>query len=108
MFEIAVEDVFTITGLGTVFLGSVQSGTISIGEPAVCRTRSADIPLRVIALQDKSGKRIERGEPGGLIGVVCKTIDLAKVSDSFMGEGDNRKPVGIRLVPGEKKKGWFS
>jgi len=108
MFEFAVEDIFTITGLGTVFLGEVQSGSLSVGEPVVCRTRSQDIPVRVIALQDKSGKKIERGEPGGLIGVVCKQIDLGKLSDSFMGDGENRKPAGVRLVPGEKKKGWWS
>ena len=107
-FEIEVLDVFTITGLGTVFLGNVESGSITVGEPAVCRTRSADIPLRVISLQDSSGKKIERGEPGALIGVVCKQIDLAKLSDSFMGEGSERKPSGIRLVPGPEKKHWWS
>ena len=91
-----------------MFLGRVESGSLSLGEPAVCRTRSADIPLRVISLRDSSDKKIERAEPGGLVGVVCKQIDLKKLSDSFMGEGDARKPVGVRLVPGPEKKGWFS
>ncbi|HEY6843651.1 MAG TPA: hypothetical protein VI391_05735 [Thermoanaerobaculia bacterium] len=89
MLEFAVEDVFTITGLGTVFLGNVQSGTISVGDPVVCRTQTGDVALRVIAVQDSSGKKIARGEPGSLVGVVCKTIDLAKFSNSF---------AGLRLV----------
>ena len=97
-----------MTGMGTVFLGNVESGTITVGEPVVCRTRSVDIPLRVIALKDKANKKIERGEAGNLIGVVCRPIDLAKLSDSMMGEGEERKPAGIRLVPGPEKKHWWS
>jgi len=83
MLEFAVEDVFTINGLGTVFLGSVQSGSISMGDPVVCRTPTEDIKLRVIAVQDSSGRKIAKGEPGGLVGVVCKTIDVSKFSNSF-------------------------
>ena len=89
MLEFAVEDVFTITGLGTVFLGNVQSGTIAMGDPVVCRMPTGDIKLRVIAVQDSSGKKIAKGEPGSLVGVVCKTVDLSKFSNSF---------AGLRLV----------
>ena len=108
MLEFAVEDVFTITGLGTAFVGKVESGAISVGDSLVCRTRSADIPVRVIALQDPSGNRIQRGESGAFIGVICKQIDLARLSDSFMGEGDFRKTVFVRLVPAPEKKHWWS
>ena len=101
-------DVFTITGLGTVFLGNVESGSITVGEPVVCRSRSTDIPLRVFQLKDSANKKIEKGEAGNLIGVVCKQIDLKLLSDSFMGEGEQRKPAGIRLVPGPEKKHWWS
>lgn len=89
MLEFTVEDAFTITGLGTVFLGNVQSGSISISDPVVCRTPTGDIAIRVIAVQDSSGRKIAKGEPGSLVGVVCKTIDLSKLSNSF---------AGLRLV----------
>ena len=108
MLEFAVEDVFTIAGLGTVFLGNVQSGAIAPGDAIVCRTRSSDIPVRVIAIQDSSGKKIKRGEPGSLVGVVCNAIDLARLSDSFAGEGNNRKVMGVRLVTAPEKKHWWS
>ena len=108
MLEFTVEDVFTIAGLGTVFLGKVESGTIAAGDAVVCRTRSADMPVRVIAVQDSSGHQIQKGEPGGMIGVVCKQFDLARLSDAFMGEGDNRKVAGVRLVTSPEKKRWWS
>jgi selenocysteine-specific translation elongation factor len=89
MLEFAVADVFTITGLGTVFLGNVESGSVCVGDPVVCRTPTGDIKLRIIAVQDSAGRKIAKGEPGGLVGVVCKTIDLSKFSNSF---------AGLRLV----------
>jgi len=89
MLEFAVEDVFTINGLGTVFLGTVQSGSISMGDPVVCRTPTGDIKIRVIQVQDSSGRKIQKGDLGSLVGVVCKTIDLSHLSNSF---------AGLRLV----------
>ncbi|HEY8182188.1 MAG TPA: hypothetical protein VII32_08100 [Thermoanaerobaculia bacterium] len=46
VFEMSVEDVVTITGVGTAFIGKVVSGSISVGDPVVCRTRSTEIPVR--------------------------------------------------------------
>jgi len=37
MFEINVEDIFSITGRGTVFVGRILSGKISVGDPALSR-----------------------------------------------------------------------
>ncbi|HJT17897.1 MAG TPA: hypothetical protein VJ853_10930, partial [Thermoanaerobaculia bacterium] len=58
-------------------------------DPVVCRTPAGDIKIRAIAVQDSSGRKIAKGEAGSLVGVVCKTIDLSKFSNSF---------AGLRLV----------
>ncbi|HEY8184013.1 MAG TPA: hypothetical protein VII32_17340 [Thermoanaerobaculia bacterium] len=107
VFEMSVEDVVTITGVGTAFIGKVVSGSISVGDPVVCRTRSTEIPVRVIGLRDASGKAITRGEPGSTVGVICNKVDLNSLSDSFSGEGDNRIIVGVTLATAPKKKRWW-
>jgi translation elongation factor EF-1alpha len=107
MFEMPVDDIFTLTGVGTVFVGKVLTGSISIGDRIVCRTPSTDVPVRVIAVQDGSGKPLKRGEPGILIGVVCNTIDLAALPGTNAGSADIGQVVGVRLVTAPEKKRWW-
>src|ERR1051326_6114775 len=103
----SVDDIFTLTGVGTVFVGKVLTGSISIGDRIVCRTPSTDVPVRVIAVQDGSGKPLKRGEPGILIGVVCNTIDLAALPGTNAGSADIGQVVGVRLVTAPEKKRWW-
>ena len=107
MFEMPVDDVFTITGLGTVFVGKVSAGSISAGDRIVCRTPSTEVPVRVIRVQDGAGKTLQRGEAGGLIGVVCNTIDLASLPGTNAGAADVGQVVGLRLVNAPEKKRWW-
>ena len=93
----AVEDVFTITGLGTVFAGKVETGSIAVGDRIVCRTPSAEMAMRVIGVQDVSGQAIKRGETGATVGVVCNTIDLSSFGTL----------LGVRLVSAPEKKHWW-
>lgn len=107
VFEMSVEDVVTITGVGTAFIGKVVSGSISVSDSVVCRTRSTEIPVRVIGLRDTSANTITRGESGSSVGVICNKVDLNSLSDSFSGEGDNRIVVGVTLATAPKKKRWW-
>ena len=104
----SVEDIFTITGVGTAFVGRVVSGSISVGDPVVCRTRSKEIPVRVIGLRGVSGETVTRGESGSTVGVICNKVDLDSLSDSFSGEGDSRTVAGVTLATAPKKKPWWS
>ena len=106
-FEMSVEDAVNITGVGTAFIGKVIRGSISVGDPVVCRTRSTEISVRVIGLRDASGKTVTRGDAGSTVGVICNKVDLDSLSDSFAGEGDNRKIVGVTLATAPKKKRWW-
>ena len=106
MFEMPVDDVFTITGLGTVFVGRASAGTISAGDRIVCRTPSTEVPVRVIRVQDGAGKTLPRGEPGPLIGVVCNTIDLTSLQGTNAGAAEIGQVVGLRLVTAPKKHWW--
>ena len=108
LFEMAVQDIFNMTGVGTVFTGKVTVGTIAVGDPVVCRTQSAVVPVRVIGVRDAAGKALARGEAGNTVGVVCNQIDLNSLAHAFAGEGDNRTVVGVTLATAPKKKHWWS
>jgi translation elongation factor EF-Tu-like GTPase len=103
MLEMMVEDIFTIEGRGTVFLGQVRSGSIAVGDPIICKTSSAEVSLRVIGVEEpRSGRQLEKGEPGSTIAVVCKAIDHAKLAGAWQGD----RVVGVTLIPGKKKGLW--
>jgi translation elongation factor EF-Tu-like GTPase len=107
MFEINVEDIFSITGRGTVFLGKILSGKISIGDPVLVKTRSKEINTRVISLEDPgTRKSVQSAEEGSTVGVVCKQIDHKSIADAWQGQGETARVVGVTLTPGTKKK-WY-
>jgi len=98
MFEMQVEDIFTIHGLGTVFTGKLLSGSISVGDQAICKTRSRELKIRVGQLMDASSKPIKTAEAGSTVGVVCKQMDLSAFSDSMEAAGDHNRVVGVSIV----------
>jgi translation elongation factor EF-Tu-like GTPase len=106
MFEIAVEDIFSITGRGTVFAGKILVGQISIGDPVLCKTPSREIRTRVISIEELgTRKSLQSAEAGARVGVLCKYIDHQSFSDAFSGEGENAKVIGVTLTLG--KKSWW-
>ncbi len=107
MFEILVGDIFTISGLGTVFAGKIRSGSISVGDPVVCKTRATEIHSQVIGLQEvATGRSIKRAEAGSTVGVICRKIKQSSLADAFEGEGNNMRVVEVTLVSGSKKRWW--
>lgn len=107
MFEIIIDDIFSITGRGTVFVGRILSGKISVGDPVLCTTRSTEINTRVIGLEEpKTGRLLESAESGSTVGVLCKYLDQKSLRDAFEGEGENARVVCVTLTPGTKKKWW--
>jgi translation elongation factor EF-Tu-like GTPase len=107
MFEMDVEDIFSITGRGTVFTGKVRSGSIAIGDSVVCKTSLAEVHTRVIGLHDHAGRSLETIEEGATIGVVCKTINHQDLRGAFEGEGETARVVsGVTLKLGPKKRWW--
>src|ERR1051326_6114776 len=81
--------------------------TNTVPTPVSVKMSSTDVPVRVIAVQDGSGKPLKRGEPGILIGVVCNTIDLAALPGTNAGSADIGQVVGVRLVTAPEKKRWW-
>lgn len=107
MFEFIVEDIFTITGRGTIFAGQLRQGSISVGDNLACKTRTVEVQTRVIALEEiPSGRLLQKADAGSNVAVVCKSIQHSDIADAWDGEGDSARVVGVTLVPGSKKPWW--
>ncbi|PWT89695.1 MAG: hypothetical protein C5B54_08530 [Acidobacteria bacterium] len=106
MFEMRVDDVFTISGVGTVLTGFMQSGSISVGDQAVCKTRSRELKIRVAGLVDASSKPIKIAENGSTVGVICKQLDLSIFSDSLQSRNGYNVIEGVTLSYAPKSHWW--
>ena len=75
-FRLTVQDVFTITGRGTVVTGRVEVGTVSVG--ATVRLTRADGTARDVQVSGLEAfrKRLDTASVGENIGVLLR--DLAK------------------------------
>jgi len=76
-FEFEVEDVFTITGRGTVATGRVTKGRIAVGDDVSFKSAKGDvIKSRINAIEAfrKTVKEASEGETVGLL--LAKPVDL--------------------------------
>lgn len=82
-FKITVEDVFTITGRGTVITGRVETGSVSVGDAVTLqRTDGSSRPVTVIGIEAfrKIKNSAAAGENVGLL--------LRQVNRNEVGKGD--------------------
>jgi translation elongation factor EF-Tu-like GTPase len=76
-FRMTIEDVFTITGRGTVVTGEVQSGAISVGDPIEVSGPPLPAPIPVtVAGIEAMRQRLKHAEAGAMIGLLFKEKDV--------------------------------
>lgn len=69
-FRITVQDVFSITGRGTVITGQIESGTVKIGDTVTLRRTdgsSRDVTITGIEMFRKMLDTAEKGDNVGLL-----------------------------------------
>jgi len=71
-FLMPVEDVFTITGRGTVATGRVEQGTIKVGEPVEIVGIRPKIQTTVVTGVEMFRKLLDQGQAGDNIGVLLR------------------------------------
>ena len=106
-FRMVVEDLFSITGRGTVFTGRVEGAPVSVRDSIVVKTPSREIRATVIGLEQLR-KTVSRAEVGVDVGVICRSIASEALADCYAGEGNDRRVHGLLLAsaPPSGKRWW--
>ena len=74
-FLLAIEDIFTITGRGTVVTGRVERGIVKIGDPVEIVGLSFETTKTVATSIEMFRKILDEGRAGDNIGVLLRGID---------------------------------
>ena len=77
-FLMPVEDVFSITGRGTVATGRIETGVVRVGDQVQLLGLGAD-KLTVVTGVEMFRKLLDEGEAGDNVGLLLRGIDKAEV-----------------------------
>ncbi|UPQ79691.1 elongation factor Tu [Flavobacterium azooxidireducens] len=78
-FLMPVEDVFTITGRGTVATGRIETGVANTGDPVEIIGMGADKLTSTVTGVEMFRKILDRGEAGDNVGLLLRGIDKADI-----------------------------
>ncbi len=78
-FLMPVEDVFSITGRGTVATGRIESGVINVGDPVEIVGLGAEKMKSVVTGVEMFRKILDRGEAGDNAGILLRGIDKKSI-----------------------------
>jgi elongation factor Tu len=78
-FLMSVEDVFTISGRGTVATGRVERGKVKVGEEVVIVGLQKEIPKKVVTGVEMFKKLLDEGVAGDNIGVLLRGTERKEV-----------------------------
>ncbi|MDD2524965.1 MAG: elongation factor Tu [Bacteroidales bacterium] len=78
-FLMPVEDVFSITGRGTVATGRIEAGIIKVGEEVQIIGLGAEGKKSVITGVEMFRKLLDRGEAGDNVGLLLRGIDKTEI-----------------------------
>ena len=78
-FLMPVEDVFTITGRGTVATGRLERGVIKVGDPAEIVGLSDEKMSTVVTGVEMFRKQLDQAEAGDNIGVLLRGIQRSEI-----------------------------
>lgn len=78
-FLLEIEDVFTITGRGTVVTGRVERGKIKVGDQVEVVGMSAEVRKTVATGLEMFRKTLDESQAGDNIGVLLRGVDKGEV-----------------------------
>ena len=78
-FLMPVEDVFTITGRGTVASGRIDRGTVKVGDEVEIVGLIEDVKKSVVTGLEMFHKTLDLGEAGDNVGVLLRGVDRDEV-----------------------------
>ena len=82
-FRITVQDVFSITGRGTVITGQIESGSITVGDTVTLRRKDGSSREVVVTGLEMFRKMLDTAKQGDNVGLLLRGIARNEV-----GRGD--------------------
>ena len=83
-FSLTVEDVFTITGRGTVVVGRVASGSVKVGDTVTLkRTNGSTITVTITAIE-MFRKILQTAKEGDDVGLLLRGLTKADIGPGDM------------------------
>ncbi|WP_121667183.1 elongation factor Tu [Mesonia aquimarina] len=79
-FLMPIEDVFSITGRGTVATGRIETGVANTGDPVEIIGMGAEKLTSTITGVEMFRKILDRGEAGDNVGILLRGIEKAQIS----------------------------
>nr|WP_296486680.1 EF-Tu/IF-2/RF-3 family GTPase [uncultured Acetatifactor sp.] len=79
-FRIVVEDIFSITGRGTVITGKVEAGSIVVGDTVMLRRRDGSGREVTITGIEMFRRVLNSAKKGDNVGLLLRGVDRAEVS----------------------------
>lgn len=74
-FQMTVQDVFYITGRGTVVVGTIESGSISVGEEVIIRRNDGTVQKSIIGGIELFRKVADKAFKGDNVGILLNGIE---------------------------------
>jgi len=78
-FSMAIEDVFSISGRGTVSTGRIERGKVKVGEEVDCVGLRDEIQKTVVTGVEMFRKELDEGMAGDNVGLLLRGMDKDKV-----------------------------
>ena len=78
-FLMPIEDIFSITGRGTVVTGRIETGTIHVNDPAEIVGFNDESKSTVVTGVEMFRKLLDQGEAGDNVGLLLRGIDKKEV-----------------------------
>src|SRR5437660_12751891 len=92
-FLMPIEDIFTITGRGTVVTGRVERGIVKVGEEVEIVGMQAETKKSVVTGAEMFRKLLDEGQAGDNIGALLRGIDKDEVErGQALAKPNSRKP----------------
>jgi elongation factor Tu len=79
-FRMPIDDVFSITGRGTLVTGRIQQGAVKAGDPVDIVEAGAKRRSSVVLAVEISRKLVDRARAGDTVGVLLRGVNREEVA----------------------------
>jgi len=92
-YSMQVYDAFAITGRGTVILGRINSGVVTVGDTACVPLTNGEVMPRTVTAIERSRQIIDQAEEGQTVGLLVAELKSSLVAKGEILDGNCETPA---------------